>query len=114
MGSPEEFQKVIDRYHDLIHQTPNDIGLLTNLAWSYERAGHFPEAIQQFKRAMELNPQDYNVQYGLGLALLGNRQERDALEAFRRARDLAAEADDRSAMVIVQKQVDVFENRFAH
>ena len=111
MSVTEGFQKTIERYHDLIRQNPDDVGLLTNLAWSYERAGQYQEAIQHFRRASELNPQDYNVYYGLGLALMGHGQRQEALKAFLRARDLAHEGTDHSTMVIVAKQVESISHR---
>ena len=111
MTAADELQQVIDRYHDLLRQAPNDLGLLINLAWSYERAGQYPEAIQQFRRALELNPQDYNAHYGLGLALMGNGQAQQALAEMLRARDLVADSNDRSAMVILTRQVDSIRHR---
>jgi Flp pilus assembly protein TadD len=111
MSMSDDLHQLIDRYHDLIHQAPNDLGLLINLAWSYERAGQYPEAIQQFHRALELSPQDYNAHYGLALAYMGNSQDKQALVEFQRARDLSGEADNRSAMVITSKQVDSISRR---
>lgn len=111
MNKSEELHQVIDHYHDLLRQAPNDLGLLINLAWSYERAGQFPEAIQQFRRALELNSRDYNAHYGLGLACMGNGQMQEARAEFQQARDLAADSDDRSAIVIISRQIDSIGHR---
>jgi Flp pilus assembly protein TadD len=113
MSMADDLQITIDRYHDLLHQSPNDLGLLINLAWSYERSGQFPESIQQFRRALELSPRDYNAHYGLGLALMGNRQHQQALAEMTQARELASESDDRSATVILARQVDSISHRLS-
>jgi Flp pilus assembly protein TadD len=111
MTNSDELHKVIDHYHDLLRQAPNDLGLLINLAWSYERAGQFPEAIQQFRRALEFNTHDYNAHYGLGLACMGNGQIQEARAEFQQARDLAADSDDRSAIVVISRQIDSISHR---
>lgn len=106
MNMAEDLHRAIDHYHELLHQAPNDLGLLINLAWSYERAGQYPEAIQQYRRAIEFNANDYNAHYGLGLAYMGNHQLQQAHGEFQRARELAADSNDRSAMVIIDKQIE--------
>jgi len=95
-----------------VRQNPYDIRVLTNLAWSYERAGEYPQAVQQFRQALSLDQNDVNALYGLGLALLGNGQQREALEVLEQAHRLAAESDDRSYMVTVQHQVEVLFRRY--
>jgi Flp pilus assembly protein TadD len=111
MSMADELHHAIDHYHELLHQAPNDLGLLINLAWSYERAGQYPEAIQEFRRAIEFNGNDYNAHYGLGLACMGNGQLQQARGEFQRALELAADSDDRSAHVIISKQIDSIANR---
>lgn len=111
MTITEDLHRTIDHYHDLLRQAPNDLGLLINLAWSYERAGQFPEAIQEFKRAIEFNTNDYNAHYGLALAFMGNGQSQQAQAEFQRARELAADSNDRSATVVLSRQIDSIEHR---
>lgn len=108
----QEFQKAIDRYHELARQNPYDVRILTNLAWSYERAGEYPQAVQQFKQALDVDQNYVDAQYGLGLALLGNGQHQEALEALKRAYQLAASAEDRGYMVTVQHHVEVLHRRY--
>ncbi len=105
MSAKKELQQAIDRYHELLRQSPNDVGLVTNLAWSYERAGEYPEAVQGFQRALELQVNDHNVYYGLGLALMGSGRLPEAREALERAESVAREYADRSTMVVVGSQV---------
>ena len=105
MAANEALQKTIDRYHELIRLTPNDAGLVTNLAWSYERAKEYPEAIQAFRRALELNSSDHNIFFGLGLAQMGQGDFSEARKSFGRAEELARNSADRSAMAIISQQV---------
>ena len=112
MTTNNDYLAAIDRYHELLHQTPNDIGLILNLAWSYERVGQYAESVQQFRRALDLNEKSFDAYYGLGLALMGSGASRDALTAFKKSRELAmSESVDRSEMVMISKQVDVYINR---
>lgn len=103
----QDFQTAIDRYHELAHQNPYDTKVLTSLAWSYERAGEYPQAVQQFKQAIGIDQNQPDAYFGLGLALLGNNQISDAIEALEQAHRLAAQSDDLSYMVTLQHQVDV-------
>ena len=107
-----EYEKAIDRYHELARQNPNDVTLLTNLAWSYERAGEHKQAVQQFKQALEVDQDSIDAQYGLGVALFGADQMADARRAFEHTLELVAQSDDRSYMVVVQEQVNVYMRRF--
>jgi len=107
-----DYHKVIDQYHELSRQNPYDVRILTNLAWAYERAGEFPQAVQQFRQALDLDQNYTDAQYGLGLALLGNGQNQDALQVLERASQLASHSEDRSYMVTVQHHVDVYHRRF--
>ena len=111
MPANDELQKTIDRYHELIRLTPNDVGLVTNLAWSYERAKEFPEAVQAFRRALELNAADHNIYFGLGLAQMGQGDFGEARNSFARAEELARNSADRSAMAIISQQVTSISKR---
>ncbi len=111
MSMADELQQAIDHYHELLRTTPNDAALVTNLAWSYERAKAFPEAIQGFQRALELNPDDHNIYYGLALALIGNGQLQEAHNMLVRAEELARENADRSTVAIIAKQVESISHR---
>lgn len=112
MTKAGDFREIIDHYQELIQQTPNDIGLITNLAWCYERAGQYHDAIQEFHRALDLSKRDFNVHYGLGLALFGSGQQQEALDQLELARDLVvSESSDRSEIIMLSKQVEVLVRR---
>ena len=114
MAVIDDLHRAIDRYHELLHQAPNDLALLVNLAWTYERAGQFPEAIQEFRRALDFNARDYNAHYGLALAFMGNGQVQQARTEFQRARELAADSTDRSATVVITRQIDSIAHRLGY
>lgn len=114
MAKVGDFQGIIDHYQQLIQQTPDDIGLVTNLAWCCERAGQYPDAIRELHRALDLSEKDFNVHYGLGLALLGKGKRQEALNQLKLARDwVASESSDRSEIVMLSKQVEVLVRRLS-
>lgn len=114
MTRVDDFQGTIDHYRELIRQSPDDMGLITNLAWCYERAGQYHDAIQEFHRALDLDVRNFNVHYGMGLALLGEGRKQEALRHFELARDLvASESSDRSEIVMLTKQVEVLVRRLS-
>jgi Flp pilus assembly protein TadD len=114
MTKASDYNKIIEHYQELIRQTPADVGLLTNLAWSYERSGQYSKAIEEFRRALDLSEKDVNAHYGLGLALLGEGQRQEARDQFELARDLvASESSDRSEVVTLSKQVEVLVRRLS-
>lgn len=109
-----DFQKIIDHYQALIQQTPDNIELATNLAWCYERVGDYRNAIYEFHRALDLSESDFNARYGLGLALLGEGKRREALKQFELARaSIVKESSDRSAVIMLSKQVEVLVRRLS-
>ena len=114
MTGPNELKKVIEHYNAMVRENPDDVVWMTNLAWSYERIGQYQEAIQQFQRALDVNEADFDVHYGLGLALLGDDRPQEAHEQFVRARDLVmTESTDRSEIVMLSKQVEVLIRRLS-
>ncbi|MBN1311259.1 MAG: tetratricopeptide repeat protein [Anaerolineae bacterium] len=114
MTGANDFAKVIEHYNSMVHQNPDDVMWLTNLAWSYERIGQYQEAIQQFRRALDVSQNDFDAHYGLGLALLSDGRPQEALEEFVRARDLVVEeSTDRSKIVMLSKQVEVLIRRLS-
>ena len=112
MAASEELQKLIERYSDLLAENPDDVDKLINLAWSYERAGDYQQAVGYFRQAIERDPQNHDAYYGLGLALLGDGQVEEGLQALEKARDLAQNAEDRGETVIVSQQVEGHLYRF--
>jgi tetratricopeptide (TPR) repeat protein len=107
-----ELKQAIEHFRDQVTDKPENIRLLTNLAWSYERAGSFDEAIESFKNALRADPDYADAHYGLGLALLESGQTAAALDAFTRARNLASRSDDQGYVAVVHHHIDVFIRRY--
>jgi tetratricopeptide (TPR) repeat protein len=59
---------------------------------TYEhRKRNFPKAVENFRKAVELQPEVANAHYNLGLALLENKQYDEANASAQRAYALGAE-----------------------
>jgi tetratricopeptide (TPR) repeat protein len=107
----DEIQDTVKYYADLSRKNPDDLDTLINLAWSYDRAGDFPQAIERFRQALAMNEGNVHVHYGLALALLGSGQTADALQEFRAAYDLVARSEDQAEKAILSKQIEAYLRR---
>ena len=65
--------------------------------FSFEHAGKFPEAIEQYRAALLNSPKDYEVHFGLGRALLRSNDAPGAEAEFRAA--IAVRADSAPALL---------------
>lgn len=111
MRTADELEVALDYFNNLVHQNPQDATALTNLAWVYERAGDYDQAIDHFQQALELDQDNIHTNYGLGLALMGINRPEQAKTAFRRAAELAQRSDDHALLVTVLRQVEAHSNR---
>ena len=111
MRTADELEVALDYFNNLIQQNPQDATALTNLAWVYERAGDYDQAIEYFQRALGLDQDNIDTNYGLGLALMGSNQPKQAMTAFRRAAELAQNSNDRARLVTVLRQVEAHSDR---
>jgi Flp pilus assembly protein TadD len=107
-----DLRQAIQQYREQLTDKPNNVRLMTNLAWSYERSRSFSEAIDTFTKALKIDPDYADAQYGLGLALIQSGQTASALEAFTRVRSLIGRSKDRAYAAIVQHHIDVFFRRY--
>ena len=58
---------------------------LTTLAFDFMEKGQMADAIQQWRNALQMDPDDGQAHFGLAVALTGNNQEREALDEYRKA-----------------------------
>jgi len=58
---------------------------LANLAFELMKNNQMAEAIQRWREALELGPDDAGGHFSLAVALTGNNEEREAVEEYRRA-----------------------------
>jgi len=57
-----------------------------------ERAGKFPEAVQQYRAALAISPKDYEAHFALARVLLRSKDAANAEEQFRAALDSRSDA----------------------
>ena len=75
---------------------------LDTLGWVYFKRGNYSAALKTLTLAAKLLPDSPTVYYHLGMAYFGNRDNRDALKAFKIALKLSSnfpEADETIAMI---------------
>jgi tetratricopeptide (TPR) repeat protein len=111
MSASKVLQKTITHYRDLIRKKPNDVGILTSLAWSYSLAGDYEQAIQQFEQAIQVDSQSSDAYYGLALAYKGAGQYDRAIQTFHQARQLVDQDDNRGRHLIASQQIEVYLRR---
>ncbi len=68
-----EYQKAVEHFKDALKYAPESVTLHYNLALTLKRAGRRNEAIEEFKRVLELNPGDQGARWNL-LMLQGSKR----------------------------------------
>ena len=58
---------------------------LANLALESMKQNQMPEAVQQWREALQLDPDDARAHFSLAMALTANNQESEAVEEYRKA-----------------------------
>ena len=61
---------------------------VANQAFELMQNNQMTEAIQEWRKALELDPDDAGAHFSLAVALTGNNEERDAVEEYRKACEL--------------------------
>lgn len=56
-----------------------------NLGFAYGIKGKTKEAIEEYKKALEYDPQDRDIHYNLGYLLAKNNRYKEAIEEYRKA-----------------------------
>ena len=60
--------------------------------YAFERAGKFPEAVEQYRAALALSPKDYEAHFALGRVLLRSDNGAEAETQFREAMEVRGDA----------------------
>jgi len=68
-----------------VQKDPKDVQAWTRLANVYQDAGMFQPAVEFYKRALDLTPNDANLLTDLGICYQGMRQLDQALESLEKA-----------------------------
>ncbi len=64
----KEYQKVIDRYEQLLNKGYESAVLYYNLGNAYYKTANLPHAILNYERAKRIAPRDEDIQYNLDMA----------------------------------------------
>ena len=70
---------------------PQDTGKLATLGLLYERHGNYADAVEPFRRATELEPNSYEIQYDLGLTYFRLKRYGEARAPLEKAVQLRAD-----------------------
>ncbi|MBS0263602.1 MAG: tetratricopeptide repeat protein [Planctomycetes bacterium] len=88
-------------YISLLHQRPDDAGLLTSLGWSYYLQGRFDESERRLRAALAEQPQNPVALNNLGFVYGARGNLHAAWQCFRAA---GTEAQAREAMAMLTQQ----------
>jgi Tfp pilus assembly protein PilF len=82
----------IDMWSDTVAKSPNKLRPRFQLAMAYFQAGHYPEAIEHFEKAAQLEPPNFDLLLDWGLAYDGVGKPADAIAKLRQAAALEKSA----------------------
>ncbi len=91
-GHPDSF--AIAREIARLQKQPEQVSTYLNRARAFEDAGLLGEAIDTYRKAASLSPENADIQYALGLACLRANRPEDALPAFRKVLRLRPDHPD--------------------
>lgn len=77
-----------------LQKQPEEVSTYLNRARAFEDAGLLDEAINTYRRAASLSPENADIQHALGLACLRANRPEDALPAFRKVLRLRPDHPD--------------------
>jgi Tfp pilus assembly protein PilF len=75
----------IDMWSDTVAKSPNKLRPRFQLAMAYFQAGHYPEAIEHFEKAAQLEPPNFDLLVDWALAYDGVGKPADAIAKLRQA-----------------------------
>jgi DNA-binding winged helix-turn-helix (wHTH) protein/TolB-like protein/Tfp pilus assembly protein PilF len=61
---------------------PFSVGVNISLGWTYYYAHRFPEAVEQFRTTVAMDPSSMRAQFGLANAYQQNRMEKESIQAW--------------------------------
>ena len=85
----------IDEYAAAATANPANAQAQANLGWGHYSRDNLDEAMRQFEKALQLNRDNIDAQYGLSLALKKAGKTDLAVAALERAAELASKIEDR-------------------
>ena len=86
-GQANPIRERIDRYDIMLHRDPRSIPALQGRGAALTQVGEIPQALEDFKQAYALNPNDSLTLYELALAKIKSGEWRDGLRWMKMAQD---------------------------
>ncbi len=68
-------QEAIKAYTEYLKLKPDDADVRTDLGIMYRNVGEIDKAIEEFKKAAQIDPKHVNARYNLGLVLLHDKRD---------------------------------------
>jgi tetratricopeptide (TPR) repeat protein len=86
--------EVLESYRAAANAAPQDLQAQVDLGWGLYGASKYSEALEQFQRALALDPNSLDANYGLAIShkALGNKEA--AVAAFAKVAELTAQVED--------------------
>lgn len=85
----------LDEYAAAAAANPSNAQAQANLGWGHYSRDHLDEAMRQFEKALLLNRDNIDAQYGMSLALKKAGKTEQAVAALERAAELASKIEER-------------------
>ena len=99
----EDWDKAITYYQQALERHPNDVQILSGLAYAYARKGDIDRAIEYNMRVLELRPQDPATLRNLALLYREKGNIAEALRYARMALEVAPEQERASLQALIQQ-----------
>jgi len=84
MGEPEKAEKI---FTDIIKEYPKDANSYDLYAYFLESEGRYDEALENYKKAYQLNPDDRGVAFRLGKAYFERERYQEAIKFLSKAKE---------------------------
>ncbi len=100
---------VLDPFEDYRAEaaaSPSNAQAQANLGWGYYAKGKYDEAVAQFNKALQVDRDNFDAAYGLGLALRKIDKKDEALSALEHALTLAANTENKARTDMLERMID--------
>ncbi len=92
LKNQKRWTEAIPLYQELVGEKPDNVNLLADLGWCQSRADKRHEAIETYRRLVELESDNPKWYYSLGYQhYIGEKEHRQAVDCFRKALELYPE-----------------------
>ncbi|GBD08397.1 Lipopolysaccharide assembly protein B [Candidatus Thermoflexus japonica] len=82
---------------------PENAGTYIDLGWEFHAKKQYDQAIEQFRKAIEMDGHAVDAYYGLGLSCKAKGEKEKAIQAFEKVIELAPLLEDRAKAQILSR-----------